>query len=124
MKVILIADALTMLVQYSIISAVDSGMTAISFDVVDATMRTDDGGRVTLEAEDRARIMDSLGEWIENKVVEHSQGMRGFDAWYASRKMSTDGQANVTLEAALILARAAWDAGQLSVAEVRNECGH
>ena len=120
MKIILIADALTMLVQYSIISAVGSDVSAISFNVVDATMRTDDGARVTLEAEDRARIMHSLGDWIENKVVEHSQGMRGFDAWYASRKMITDDQANVTLEAALILARAAYDAGQLSVAEVRH----
>lgn len=118
MKVILIADALTMLVRYNTISSVDSGLTAVSFDVVDATMRTDDGGRITLEAEDRQRIMHSLADWIEAKVIEHSQGMRGFDAWYAERKMVTDGNANVSLEAALILARAAYDAGQLSVAEV------
>lgn len=119
MKVILIADALTMLVRYNTISSVDSGLTAISFDLIDATMRTDDGGRVTLEAEDRQQIMNSLYEWIEAKVIEHSQGMRGFDAWYADRKMATDKDANVSLEAALILARAAYDAGQLSVAEVK-----
>lgn len=118
MKVILIADSLTMLVQYSIISDVCSGTKAISVDVVDATLRTETGERVSLDADDRADIMDSLGSWIENKVLEHSQGMRGFDAWYAQRKMVTDDQAKVDLEAALILARAAYDAGQLSMAEV------
>jgi hypothetical protein len=124
MKVILIADKLTMLVQYSIISAVGSGMTAVSINVVDATMRTDDGSRVTLDAYDRERITESLGGWIENKVVEHSQGMTGFDAWYATRKMGTDDDARVTLEEALILARAAYDAGQLSVAEVSGGSMH
>lgn len=124
MKVILIADAITMLVQYSIISDVASGTRAISIDVIDATLRTDDGNRITLGESDRQDIMQSLGGWIENKVVEHSQGMTGFDAWYAARKMTTDKDAKVSLEAALILARAAWDAGQLSVAEVHSERDH
>lgn len=124
MKVILIADKLTMLVQYSVLSDASSGVSAISFNLVDATLRTDDGQRVTLGAEDRANIMNSLGHWIENKVVEHNQGMRGFDAWYATRKMTTDDDANVSLEEALILARAAYDAGQLSVAEVRDDCNN
>lgn len=121
MKIILIADALTMLVQYSIISAVGSGMTAISCDVVDATLRTDTGDRITLDANDRVDIMASLGQWIEGKVLEHSKGMHGFDAWYAERKMVTDDNAKVDLEAALILARDAYDAGQLSVAGVPDE---
>lgn len=118
MKVILIADAITMLVQYSIISDVSSGTRAISIDVIDATLRTDDGQRITLSEDDRQGLMSSLGGWIENKVVEHSQGMKGFDAWYAARKMITDNDAKVTLEEALILARAAYDAGQLSMSEV------
>lgn len=119
MKIILVADKLTMLVQYSIVSAVDSGMTAISCDVIDATLRTDTGERVTLDADGRADIVASLGDWIEDKVVEHSSGLRGFDAWYADRKMETDSDAKVPVEDALILARAAYDAGQLSMAEVK-----
>lgn len=124
MKVILIADAITMLVQYSVISAVGSGVTAISCNVVDATLRTDTGERITLDANDRQDIMASLGHWIEAKVLEHSKGMQGFDAWYAERKMKTDDKAKVDLEAALILARAAYDAGQLSMAEVPDERNH
>lgn len=118
MKIVLIADQLTMLVQYSIISAVGSGVTAISCDVTEATLRTENGGRVTLDADDRARIMASLGPWIEGKVVEHSKGMKGFDAWYNAHRIAPDKDNGVTMEAALILARSAYDAGQLSVSEV------
>ena len=121
MRVIIVADVFTLLVQYTIISSVGSGSTAISFDIVEATMRTADGGRVTLDAKDRADVMQSLGRCIEGKVVEHSQGMYGFDAWYATQNMPTDTDAKMTLEEALLLARAAYDAGQLSVAEVRDE---
>lgn len=119
MKIILIADKLTMLVQYSLFGVVGSDTSAISCEIIDATMRMDDGERITLNSDDRACIMESLGDWIENKVLEHSNGLRGFDAWYAERKMPTDGEARVSVEEALILARAAYDAGQLSMAEVQ-----
>lgn len=119
MKVILIADALTMLVQYNILSDVESGIAAISIDVIDATLRADDGTRTTLCEDDRYQVMRDLEPWIEKKVVEHSKGMRGFDAWYAANTLTMDGDANVAIEDALILARAAYGAGQLSVGEVK-----
>lgn len=121
MKIILIADKLTMLVQYSMLREAGGNVAAVSCEVVDATMRMDDGERITLDADDRAELMESLGDWIENKVIEHSKGLRGFDAWYADRKMPTDDDARVSVEEALILARAAWDAGQLSMSEVHHE---
>ena len=118
MKVILIADALTLLVQYNILSDVESGIAAISISVIDATLRGGDGKRVTLSENDRNRVMCDLEPWIEKKVVEHSKGMFGFDAWYAEHGIAIDGGAQVAIEDALILARAAYGAGQLSVGEV------
>lgn len=124
MKVILIADALTMLVRYSVMSDVSSSASAISWSLLDATMRRDDGERITLDQHDREAVEISLASWIEPKILEHHKGMHGFDALYAERHLATDDQGNVALEAALILARAAYDAGQLSVAELRNESGY